>query len=63
MTDLLYIQVLRAFREVQEACFGKELKPDFEEKIQNFSKLYRQLGISVTPKVGLGLILFWKLTA
>ena len=58
---MLYIQVLRAFREVQEACFGKELKPDFEEKIQNPES--RQLGISVTPKVGLGLILFWKLTA
>ena len=31
VAGLPYIQVFRAFREVQEACFGMELKPDFEK--------------------------------
>ena len=51
LAGLLYIQVFRSFRAVQEACFGMELKPDYEKKIQDFSRLYRQLDISVTPKV------------
>ena len=51
LAGLPYIEVLRAFRAVQEACFGLDLKPDYKEKIQKFSKLYRDLGISVTPKV------------
>ena len=51
LAGLLYIQVLRAFRAVQEACFGMVLKPDYDKKIQDFSRLYRQLDISVTPKV------------
>ena len=48
---LQYIQVFRAFRKVQEACFGMVLMPDYKEKIKLFSRLYRELDISVTPKV------------
>ena len=44
LAGLPYIEVLRAFRGVQEACFGLDLKPDYKKKIQKFSKLYRDLG-------------------
>ena len=53
LVGLQYIQVFRALRKVQEACFGMVLKPDYKEKIMHFSKVYRQLAISVTPKVAL----------
>ena len=48
---LPYIAALRAFDRVVVACFGMELKPDYKEHIAMFSKLYRELDISVTPKV------------
>ena len=51
VAGLQYIQVFRALREVQEACFSMVLMPDFKVKINLFSNLYRQLGITVTPKV------------
>ena len=51
LAGLPYVAVLRAFRLVQTACFGQELQQDYREKIQQFSKLYRDLEISVTPKV------------
>ena len=51
LAGLPYIEVLRAFRAVQEACFGLDLKPDYKDKIDKFSKCYRNLDISVTPKV------------
>ena len=51
MAGLPYIAVSRSLRQVQEACFGMELKCDYKEKIDMFSNLYRQLEISVTPKV------------
>ena len=51
LAGLPFIEMLRTFRAVQVACFGMELKPDYKEKIEKFSKLYRDLDISVTPKV------------
>ena len=51
LAGLPFIEMLRSFRAVQVACFGMELQPDYKEKIEKFSKLYRALEISVTPKV------------
>jgi hypothetical protein len=51
LAGLPYIEMLRSFRAVQDACFGMVLKPDYKDKIQRFSRLYRDLEISVTPKV------------
>ena len=39
------------FKKVVDSCFGKTLDPNFRTFIANFSFSYRQLGISVTPKV------------
>ena len=46
-----FVAALRAFDKVVVACFGLELATDYEELIARFSKLYRELEISVTPKV------------
>ena len=48
---LPFLQTFRAFRRVQESCFGLELRDDYREQISEFSRVYRGLGISVTPKV------------
>ena len=46
-----YIATLRAFNKVVEACFGMVLESDYKETNSKFSKLYREIEISVTPKV------------
>lgn len=48
---LPYITTFRAFNKVVVACFGMELAPDYKDHIAKFSQLYRELDISVTPKV------------
>ena len=48
---LPYIAVLRAFNKVVHSCFGVTLLEGYAENITMFSKLYRELGITVTPKV------------
>ena len=51
VSTLPYLQTFRAFRGVQESCFGMEVKSDYEEKEARFSREYRALEISITPKV------------
>lgn len=51
ITGMPFIAALRAFDGVVKSCFGMELAVDYKEKIDQFSKLYRELDISVTPKV------------
>ena len=46
-----YIQALKAFNSVVHSCFGVSLLKDYKVNINKFTKLYRDLGISVTPKV------------
>ena len=53
---LPYIAVFRAFNKVVESCFGMQLATDYKKCISNFSFLYRELGISVTPKVRFNLL-------
>ena len=48
---LPFVETLRLFDKVVTACFGQTLDPAYEEHISNFSKQYRTLGITVTPKV------------
>ena len=48
---LPFVETLRLLDKVVTACFGQTLAPDYEKHIENFSKQYRTLGISVTPKV------------
>jgi hypothetical protein len=46
-----YVEVLKAFNSVVHSCFGVALMADYKDHISRFSKLYRDLEISVTPKV------------
>ena len=46
-----YVEVLKAFNNVVHSCFGVALMADYKDHISRFSKLYRDLEISVTPKV------------
>ena len=46
-----YVEVLKAFNSVVHSCFGVTLLADYKDHISRFSKLYRDLEISVTPKV------------
>ena len=48
---LAFVQTLRAFKQVVHDCFSIKLQPSYKTSINHFSKLYRDLGISVTPKV------------
>ena len=46
-----FLNTLKAFRKVQESCFGMDIKGDYRKHIEEFSRTYRELNISVTPKV------------
>lgn len=46
-----YINAFKSFNAVVEACFGKDLHPDFQRRITTFAVDYMKLKISVTPKV------------
>ena len=46
-----YTETLLAFADVKTSCFGKNLDPEFEKKIQIFSEKFAELGIKETPKV------------
>ena len=43
---------LRALSTVVSSCFGYTVAPSTEEDIKRFKKLYLDLNITVTPKVG-----------
>ena len=51
---LPFVETLKKFNGVVSACFGQELDPTYEEKITQFSQLYRSLGCTVPPKVHIG---------
>ena len=57
LNALPYIQTLRAFNEVVHSCFGVNLYRNYKDSINRFSQLYRDIGISVTPKVSFYLLL------
>ena len=42
---------MRALRDVDDSCFGDILDPNYCSVVENFSRKYRALGISITPKV------------
>ena len=48
---LPFIQVLRLFKRVVEACFGQTLHSSYTTFIKNFMVAYRMLGISIPLKV------------
>ena len=48
---LPFVQTLRELDKVVTSCFGQHLDPAYEDNISRFSKQYRSLSISVTPKV------------
>ena len=48
---LPFVETLRKLDRVVSACFGQSLDPQYEDLIDDFSKQYRSLSISVTPKV------------
>ena len=46
------LQSLRAFRKVQEACFGQYLQEGYEQHIEVFSRVYNALeNMTITPKI------------
>ena len=51
VNGLPFIASLRSFSKVVDLCFQVELKEGYRESIKTFEKRYRELGISVTPKV------------
>ena len=46
-----FIECMRLFHDVQDACFGMELGEDWEAKIHIWMDSYKELDISITPKV------------
>ena len=55
---LPFVQTLRVFNKVVSSCFGQTLDPAYERHIEDFSKQYRSLDISVTLKVNCPLHIF-----
>ena len=51
VNGLPFIASLRSFSKVVDLCFKVELKEGYRESIKTFEKRYRELGVSVTPKV------------
>ena len=51
INGLQLVAVGKAFGKVQESCLGMDLLPDWRRTIDNFSTVYRQSGMSITPKV------------
>ena len=51
ISALPVVETFRAFRKVKESCFGVDLKGNYRETIENFSRSYRALEATVTPKV------------
>ena len=47
----MYVQMLKAFKEVVTACYGRDLKPNYKYKIEKFKQKYLNLFINVTPKI------------
>ena len=48
---LPFIASLRSFNQVVDKCFQLELKGDYKDSIRMFETKYRELEISITPKV------------
>ena len=46
-----YVQIIRSFYCVVKSCFGMVLDSNYGNSINDFKDFYRDLGISVTPKV------------
>ena len=60
---LAVINLLRAFKSVKDAAFGKDLKPEFETTINNFADTFKSLqnDIHNTNIEGLILSTTWKI--
>lgn len=48
---LPFVDSLRKLCHVVDACFGSDLRYDFQEKIAEFETSFLDLGIGITPKV------------
>ena len=48
---LPYVKVFRDFKDVVRSCFCTELQEGYRTSIATFTRSYKALGISITPKV------------
>ena len=48
---LPFIASLRSFSQVVDQCFQVQLKENYKDSIKKFEQKYRELEITVTPKV------------
>ena len=46
-----YVHILRCLYPIVTSCFGMKLDPQYNFYIQQFENVYKDLGISITPKV------------
>ena len=46
-----YVHILRCLYPIVKSCFGMKLDPQYNFYIQQFENVYKDLGISITPKV------------
>ena len=46
-----YVHILRCLYDIVISCFGMNLNPQYQYYIKKFENVYKDLGISVTPKV------------
>ena len=51
-----FVASLRAFKRVVDDCLSMELKESFSSSSREFEKKYRELKMSITPKVSLKIL-------
>ena len=54
VVGLPFVKTFRDFRKVVQSCFRTDLQDGYKDDIITFSRSYKSLGISITPKVSLG---------
>ena len=51
LSILKYVHALRCLHQVVLSCFGMSLDPEYDTYIRKFKEVYKDLGITITPKV------------
>ena len=55
------VYTLLSFREIQDACFGWDLKEDWKEKIEIFTSKFKDLQAYSRARLELNLTVTWKI--
>ena len=55
------VSTLLSFIEIQDACFGWDLKEDWKEKIEIFTSMFKEMQTYSRARLELNLTVTWKI--